>query len=65
MLWSARAEAYRAGDRATMERGEPILNQEEISRDENGAEMVILDQQGPAAQQLRRGGRPARHDRLT
>jgi two-component system, sensor histidine kinase ChiS len=47
MLWREHAELYRAGDRATMERGEPILNQEEISRDENGGEMVILTSKVP------------------
>ncbi len=47
MVWSAHADVYRAGDRATMERGEPILNKEEVSSDGKGGEMVILTSKVP------------------
>jgi PAS domain S-box-containing protein len=45
--WRAHAEAYRRFDRETMERGVPLLNQEEVTRDDQGREMVILTSKVP------------------
>jgi two-component system, sensor histidine kinase ChiS len=47
MAWKAHADEYRAGDRETMDRGEPILNKEEVSPDGKGGEMVILTSKVP------------------
>jgi two-component system sensor histidine kinase ChiS len=47
MVWKAHADQYRAGDRETMERGEPILHKEERSPDGRGGEMVILTSKVP------------------
>jgi PAS domain S-box-containing protein len=51
MLWRDQAEAYRAGDLATMAAGEPILNKEEVSPDGKGGEMVILTSKVPLRDQ--------------
>jgi two-component system, sensor histidine kinase ChiS len=45
--WRAHAEQYRAGDRETMESGEPVLHKEERSPDGRGGEMVILTSKVP------------------
>src|SRR5262245_9333863 len=42
MVWKTFADQYRASDEALLERGEPILNQEELSPDGKGGQMVIL-----------------------
>jgi two-component system, sensor histidine kinase ChiS len=47
MVWKDQAETYRAGDVATMQAGVPILNQEEVSPDGKGGEMVILTSKVP------------------
>jgi PAS domain S-box-containing protein len=47
MAWREHAEGYRRFDRATMERGEPLLNQEEVTHDDQGREMVILTSKVP------------------
>ncbi|HEU4577520.1 MAG TPA: ATP-binding protein [Polyangiaceae bacterium] len=47
MAWREHAEGYRRFDRATMERGEPLLNQEEVTHDDRGREMVILTSKVP------------------
>jgi two-component system sensor histidine kinase ChiS len=47
MVWKEHGDAYRAGDRATMALGEPILNKEEVSPDDHGGEMVILTSKVP------------------
>jgi two-component system, sensor histidine kinase ChiS len=46
-VWKAHADQYRAGDRETMERGEPVLHKEERSPDGRGGEMVILTSKVP------------------
>ena len=45
--WRAHANDYRRFDRETMERGVPLLDQEEITRDDRGREMVILTSKVP------------------
>ena len=45
--WRAHANDYRRFDRETMERGVPLLDQEEITRDDQGREMVILTSKVP------------------
>lgn len=45
--WRQHAESYRAFDRATMERGVPLLHQEEITHDDQGREMYILTSKVP------------------
>jgi PAS domain S-box-containing protein len=47
MAWREHAEGYRRFDRATMERGEPLLNQEEVTHDDQGRKMVILTSKVP------------------
>ncbi len=47
MAWRQHADSYRAFDRATMERGVPLLNQEEVTHDDKGREMVILTSKVP------------------
>jgi two-component system, sensor histidine kinase ChiS len=46
-VWKEHADQYRAGDRETMDRGEPILHKEERSPDGRGGEMVILTSKVP------------------
>ena len=45
--WRAHADDYRRFDRETMERGVPLLNQEEITHDDKGRQMVILTSKVP------------------
>jgi PAS domain S-box-containing protein len=45
--WGIHAETYRSFDRETMARGVPLLNQEEVTRDDQGREMVILTSKVP------------------
>ena len=45
--WRQHADSYRAFDRATMDRGEALLNQEEVTHDDQGREMVILTSKVP------------------
>jgi PAS domain S-box-containing protein len=45
--WRAHAEAYRRFDRETMDRGIPLLNQEEVTQDDKGRQMVILTSKVP------------------
>ncbi|MEY4543878.1 MAG: hypothetical protein RL685_73 [Pseudomonadota bacterium] len=45
--WRQHAESYRAFDRATMERGVPLLHQEEVTHDDQGREMYILTSKVP------------------
>jgi PAS domain S-box-containing protein len=47
MVWKEHADQYRAFDREVMERGEPILNREEISPGKDGGQMVILTSKVP------------------
>lgn len=45
--WRAHAEGYQRFDRETMERGVPLLDQEEVTHDDQGREMVILTSKVP------------------
>ncbi|MEY2937130.1 MAG: hypothetical protein RL033_7879 [Pseudomonadota bacterium] len=45
--WRQHADSYRAFDRATMERGVPLLHQEEVTHDDKGREMYILTSKVP------------------
>jgi PAS domain S-box-containing protein len=45
--WREHAEDYRRFDRETMERGVPLLDQEEITHDGQGRQMVILTSKVP------------------
>jgi PAS domain S-box-containing protein len=46
-VWKAYADEYREGDRATMDRGEPILDKEERTPGPDGQERVILTSKVP------------------
>ncbi len=45
--WRAHADDYRKFDRETMRRGIPLLDQEEVTHDDKGREMVILTSKVP------------------